>query len=134
MCDIDQYSEFVDNMLSSTSKNLNELVGRLETLHSVENCNIPGMITGATGLVCESAELKDIVKKVLFQGKDLSPEVLQHMKKELGDVIFYFVVMCKAIGTTPGKVIELNREKLNTRFASGKFSVAESEMRKKGDV
>jgi len=129
-----EYSSFVDSMLSEPSKNLDNLVDRLHLLNKVEGYNIPGLMTGSTGLVCEAAELKDIVKKILYQGKELTPELLQHMKKELGDVAFYFVVLCQALGTSPEEVIELNVKKLSNRFSGGKFSVEESEIRNKGDV
>ena len=129
-----EYSKFVDGMLSEPSKNLDKLVDRLHILNKVEGYSIPGLMTGSTGLVCEAAELKDIVKKVLYQGKEITPQLLDHMKKELGDVCFYFVVLCQALGTSPEEVIQLNVEKLSTRFSGGEFSVAESEVRKKGDL
>lgn len=131
---IEEYSAFVQCMLSEPSKYLNKLVERLKGLDTIEGCNIPGLMTGSTGLVCEAAELQDIVKKVLYQGKELSPELLLHMKKELGDVAFYFVVMCHAIGTTPTEVIELNVDKISERFCTGEFTIEESETRKDGDV
>ena len=131
---MEEYSGFVEGMLSEPSKNLDKLVARLQSLNAIEGYSIPGLMTGSTGLVCEAAELKDIVKKVLYQGKELTPELLEHMKKELGDVAFYFVVLCQALGTSPSEVIQLNVEKLSARFAGNKFSVEESEVRKKGDV
>ena len=135
MCEIKEYSEFVDSMLSAPTKKLNKFVERLEILdQSAEKCNIPSLMAGSTGLVCEAAELKDIVKKVLFQGKELTPELIEHMKKELGDVAFYFVLLCQAINTTPSEVMDMNMEKLSARFAGGGFSVKESETRKPGDV
>ena len=121
-------------MISEPTKRLDKLVERLEEIQTVEGLHVPGMMAGSTGLVCEAAELKDIVKKVLYQGKEVNPALITHMKKELGDVAFYFVLMCLALGTTPGEVVELNVEKLRDRFSSGKFSAEESEVRKVGDI
>ena len=131
---IEEYSDFVDGMLSEPSKNLDRLVERLQILNAVEGYSIPGLMTGSTGLVCEAAELKDIVKKILYQGKELTPELLEHMKKELGDVAFYFVVLCQALGTSPSEVIELNVAKLTRRFGGNEFSIEKSEIRSEGDV
>ena len=73
MCEIQEYAKFVDSMLSEPTKRLDKFVERLEVLDQrAADCNIPSLMAGATGLVCESAELKDIVKKVLFQGKELN--------------------------------------------------------------
>ena len=132
--DIDEYSRFVASMISEPTKRLDKLVERMEELHEIDNVHIPGFMAGSTGLVCEAAELKDIVKKILYQGKELNPELITHIKKELGDVAFYFVLLCQSLNTTPAEVIELNVEKLNGRFSGGEFSVKESEVRKEGDV
>lgn len=133
-CDIEEYSKFVGDLTSKPSKYLEALVDRLEELHTVQDCNVPGIMTGSTGLVCEAAELQEIVKKLIYQGKPLTKDIHTHMKKELGDVAFYFILMCRAIGTSPSEVIALNKEKLSARFANGSFSVKESEIRKEGDI
>ena len=130
----DEYIDFVIGLVSPASKNLEDLVSRLEYLDtSTDYINIPGMITGAKGLTCESAEVEDIIKKVVFQGKPLDEETLHHIKLELGDALFYFVLLCDALDTDPKEVMLMNIDKLSKRFTSGKFTVVESENRKEGD-
>jgi len=55
------------------------------------------------------------------------------MKRELGDVIFYWINACRALGIDPNEVIEENVNKLSKRYPNG-FSVERSEKREKGDI
>ena len=86
------------------------------------------------GLSSETGELAEIVKKVTFQGKPLTGETLFHMKRELGDIIWYWVNMCRALELDPNDVIAENVEKLKARYPGGKFDVFHSEHRQSGDL
>ena len=57
-----------------------------------------------------------------------------HIKRELGDIAWYFVNACRAIGENPSAVIEENVRKLEARYPGGAFDVHYSENRKDGDL
>ena len=55
------------------------------------------------------------------------------MKRELGDIIWYWVTACMALKLDPFEVIEENRKKLEARYGK-EFEVKRSEHRKDGDL
>jgi len=71
---------------------------------------------------------------VLFQGKPFNEDTREHLKKELGDVIWYWANACNALNLDPNEVISENIEKLQARYPGGKFDAKYSENRKKGDI
>ena len=79
-------------------------------------------------------EFQEIVKKILFQGKKLSEENHFHMKRELGDIIWYWINACRALGYDPNEVIAENVTKLESRYPGGHFDAFYSENRKEGDL
>ena len=56
------------------------------------------------------------------------------MKRELGDIMWYFVQACIALDVSPEEIIEMNVEKLKSRYPGGEFDVHYSENRKQGDL
>ena len=76
----------------------------------------------------------EIVKKMLFQGKPLNEDNLFHMKRELGDIMWYWINMCRALNLDPNAVIAENVEKLKSRYPGGEFDVYHSENRQQGDL
>jgi NTP pyrophosphatase (non-canonical NTP hydrolase) len=92
------------------------------------------MLTGAMGLCSESGELMEIVKKMVFQGKPLTEESHFHMKRELGDIVWYWTNMCRALNLDPNEVIAENVNKLKSRYPGGEFDVYHSENRQLGDL
>jgi NTP pyrophosphatase (non-canonical NTP hydrolase) len=56
------------------------------------------------------------------------------MKRELGDVIWYWINACNALGMDPNEVIEENVNKLISRYPGGNFDVHYSENRKENDL
>ena len=53
--------------------------------------------------------------------------------RELGDVLWYWVQGCTALGYTPQEVMEENINKLESRYPNG-FDVTMSENRQVGDI
>ena len=53
--------------------------------------------------------------------------------RELGDVLWYWVQGCTALGYTPQEVMEENINKLESRYPNG-FEVSKSEHRQEGDI
>jgi len=130
--DLSLYEHFVDSVTSEPSKNLDVWVNKLNDLQS-QGINPALLLTGSTGLAGESGEFSEIVKKLNWHGKDLTPDLRAHMQKELGDVIFYWMMCCQALNLDPNEVISENVNKLQARYPGG-FSVARSENRAEGDI
>jgi len=96
--------------------------------------NSARLVTGAIGLASEAGEFAEIVKKMIFQGKPCDEETIFHMKRELGDIMWYWVNAVNAIGEDPNEVIAENVRKLEARYPGGEFDAFYSENRKDGDL
>ncbi len=96
--------------------------------------NVPLLLCGAIGLGSETGEFQEIVKKMVFQGKPLTEETRFHMKRELGDIMWYWVNACRALDLDPNDVVAENVKKLEARYPGGQFDVYYSENRKAGDL
>jgi NTP pyrophosphatase (non-canonical NTP hydrolase) len=96
--------------------------------------NVPLLLTACLGLAAESGEFCEIPKKIIFQGKALTDEAVFHMKRELGDVMWYWINACRALGLDPNDVIAENVKKLESRYPSGSFDPYYSENRQEGDL
>lgn len=79
-------------------------------------------INALLGLSGEVGEINDAFKKHLFQGHQL---VVDHIKEELGDVMWYIALMCEALYLNLDDVMHNNIEKLKKRYPDG-FSVERS--------
>jgi NTP pyrophosphatase (non-canonical NTP hydrolase) len=129
---IRDYSDFVDAVTSNPSKDVDVFVERIREL-SQSGVNIPRLMTGANGICSEAGEFMEIVKKILFQGKPLNEDNVFHMKRELGDIMFYWINACIALNLDPMVVVQENFNKLSARYPDG-FSVTRSENRAVGDI
>jgi hypothetical protein len=96
--------------------------------------NVPLLLTAALGLAAETGEFCEIPKKIYFQGKPLTEENVFHMKRELGDVMWYWINACRALNLDPNDVIAENVNKLKARYPGGEFDVNHSENRQIGDL
>jgi len=92
------------------------------------------LLTAALGLTAESGEFTEVVKKIVFQGKPYNEDNVFHMKRELGDIMWYVAQACMALDTDFNEIIEMNVEKLKARYPGGEFDVHYSENRKEGDL
>ena len=70
---------------------------------------------------------------MFLQGKPPSEDNILHMKRELGDIMWYWTTACAALDLDPYEVISENQEKLASRYGE-KFEVQRSEVRKEGDL
>ena len=132
--DTQKYVEFVKEVTSNPSLDYAAFISRTNTLEIQEDCNVTQLLTAALGLTAESGEFTEVVKKILFQGKPYNEDNIFHMKRELGDICWYLAQACMALDTTFDEVIEMNVEKLLSRYPEGAFDVHFSENRKEGDV
>lgn len=141
--DLNKYAKFVLTVCSDPSKDLDALIDRLEELRDNYDVNLQGygpqvnlalLLTASTGLGSEGGEFQEIVKKIFFQGKPLNEENIFHMKRELGDIAWYWANACNALGLDPNEVLAENVGKLEARYPGGKFDAHYSENRKEGDL
>ena len=140
---IDDYARFVDTTTSAESKNTNKLVDRLGNLCGTtwhkgsergEEMQVARLLTAVIGMMAESGEFAEIVKKKVFQADSkFSESEIYHMKRELGDVLWYWAQGCLSLGFNPSEVIQENIKKLEKRYPNG-FEVARSEHRVEGDI
>ena len=129
---LNAYTDFVAAVTSESSNDLESMIERLRELN--ETVNIALLLTGGIGMASEGGEFNEIIKKCVFQGKPMNADTVFHMKRELGDIAWYFVNACRAIGEDPNDVIAENVRKLEARYPGGEFDVYYSENRKQGDL
>jgi NTP pyrophosphatase (non-canonical NTP hydrolase) len=132
--DLNKYKEFVEAVTSSESGNTEALANKIRNLEEESGVNIATLLTGAIGIASEGGEFAEIVKKCIFQGKPLDDETIFHAKRELGDIMWYWISSCRALGLDPNEVIAENVHKLKSRYPGGEFDVHYSENRQDGDL
>ncbi len=141
--DLKKYQEFVTAVTSEPSRDLTTFMNRLDYLDGNfdfekdqhgPDVNVPLLLTGALGLAAETGEFCEIPKKVFFQGKPLTEENVFHMKRELGDIMWYWINACTALNLDPNEVIAENVNKLKARYPGGEFNAHYSEIRQQGDI
>ena len=132
MIDLNKYKDFVKEVTSEESNDWAYTQARMYELN--DSINISLLLTGAIGIASEGGEFSEIVKKVTFQGKPMEDATKFHMKRELGDIMWYWINSCRALDLDPNEVIAENVEKLKARYPGGSFDVHYSENRKEGDL
>ena len=129
---LQQYVRFVDTVSSNPTKdtdNMIECVGIMEE----QGVKVSRLLTASIGLSGEVGEFNDIVKKVLFQGKEADEDTIKHLRSELGDVCWYLAQAMIALDTSFEEVIDMNIAKLSDRYPGG-FDALKSASRKVGDI
>ena len=81
------------------------------------------------GMSSEIGEINAIYQKV-FQGHEFDEE---HVKKELGDLLWFIAEYCTAMGFDLDDILEMNINKLKARYPDG-FEIQKSLHRKDGDI
>ena len=135
--DLNAYNDFVKKVTSGESLSSMQMYNRMidiETTESGMKVNAASLMTGAIGLSSEGGEFAEIVKKCIFQGKPMDDETIFHIKRELGDIAWYWITSCRSLGLDPNEVIAENVNKLKSRYPDGEFDVFYSENRKEGDL
>ena len=132
--DTEKYLDFVQGVTSAPSTNFGSLLARLNELESEHDADTCKLLTAALGLSAESGEFTEVVKKIVFQGKPYNEENIFHMKRELGDICWYLAQAFMALDTDFNELLEMNVEKLQSRYPGGTFDVHKSENRKEGDL
>ena len=113
--DFNNYSKFVDAVTSAESKDFIAFSDRIVSLDE-KGANIERLLTGAVGINSEGGEIMEIVKKLIFQGKKWDDETIFHLKRELGNVLWY-VVQCRiALDSSMEEIVGMNVDKLKARY------------------
>ena len=129
----DTYCDFVTKVTSDPSLDIESLKASLEDVQNNSDIDVPRLMTAALGLSSEGGEFVEIVKKMFLQGKPANEENIFHMKRELGDIMWYWVTACMALKLDPVEVILENQKKLEARYGK-EFTINQSEVRAKGDL
>lgn len=89
-----------------------------------------GLLNGVLGLTGEAGEVADLIKKGIFHQKGID---LEHLQKELGDVMWYIALICNSCGLDMDCVMETNIRKLEARYPEG-FDTYRANHREAGDI
>ena len=132
--DLNRYKDFVQEVTSNESNMTSALVGKMVDLEKETGVNISLLLTASIGMASEGGEFSEIVKKCIFQGKPLDDDTVFHAKRELGDIMWYWINACRALDLDPNEVVAENVRKLEKRYPGGSFDVYYSENRQEGDL
>ena len=143
--DLNHYREFVQKVTSDASNDLTTFMNTLDRIDANyelfdgemrhgPDINVPLLLTAALGMAAETGEFCEIPKKIFFQNKALNEEAVFHMKRELGDIMWYWINACRALDLDPNEVIAENVRKLQSRYPGGTFDPYHSEHRLAGDL
>ena len=124
------HRNFVNSVTSDATVNSEAFIDRLVMFQDgdMKWTEPQRLLTGGIGICSEGGELLDLVKKLLFQGKEPTPELREKIKLELGDVMWYVQQVLIWGGWSLNEVLAENTKKLSGRYPEG-FSVEKSENR-----
>jgi NTP pyrophosphatase (non-canonical NTP hydrolase) len=86
-----------------------------------------------SGMMSETGEVAEIIKKHFFHHHPMDDASRIHLKKEMGDQMWYWAVMCYAFDFDPAEILAINITKLIARYPEG-FSTERSLNRAPGDI
>ena len=132
--DLNKYQDFVAEVTSKESNYPDDFIARIKEINDTTTINPSLLLTAAMGLAAEGGEFVEIPKKIVFQGKPVNEENIFHMKRELGDIMWYWINACRALNLDPNDVIAENVRKLESRYPGGSFDAHYSENRQAGDL
>lgn len=127
------YTRFVDEVTSDESKDAQAFNDALDIIDETSGVSPERLLTAALGICAEGGEFTEIVKKCVFQGKPMDEHTIYHLKREMGDILWYIAQGCIALDTSIEDVLYMNIEKLEDRYPNG-FEAFRSENRKEGDI
>ena len=128
-----EYLKFTQEVTSNESKDGDAFAMRIRELQG-KGLPIERLLTAAIGISAEGGEFLEIVKKITFQGKEFNAAEKEHLKVELGDVLWYVAQACTALDLSLDDVIARNISKLAARYPEGHFNSYFSENRRIDDI
>ena len=129
---LNDYINFVDTVTSPQSKEMVDFKDAIEIMEE-QGINPSRLLTASVGLSGEVGEFNDIVKKIIFQGKEIDDDIKKHLKSELGDICWYMAQALMALDSSWEEVFDINVAKLSERYPGG-FDALKSASRKVGDI
>ena len=116
-----EHRMFVDDVTSDATRDCDVFLDRIEELQDGDMVwsQPQRLLTGAIGICSEGGELLDIVKKIIFQGKEPSEELRNKVKNELGDVMWYVQQVLITMEWDLEEVLAENTKKLSGRYPEG---------------
>ena len=130
---LEEYTDFVDKVTSEASKSSDKMRERINYLNS-KDIEMSRLLTAGIGLSGEVGEFNEIIKKIMFQEKTFDVVAHEHMKRELGDIMWYVAQACLALKVDLVDIINANKEKLAKRFPQKRFNEKDDASRDLGDV
>lgn len=112
-----------------TNKDYSQFVRDLQTPDRTDFVE-EAPLRAAVGLVGESGELLDKMKKVFWQRHPMTEAWFKEMILEAGDILWYLQDLCNFLGVSLDEIRDRNVVKLKERYKSGKFTITESVNRK----
>jgi len=128
-----EYLKFTNEVTSNESKDTEAFIIRIRELQT-KGLPIERLLTAAIGINAEGGEFLEIVKKIAFQGKEFTAGEKEHLKVELGDVLWYVAQACIALDLSLDDVLARNISKLSARYPEGHFNSYFSENRRIDDI
>ena len=129
---LNDYINFVDTVTSDTSKSQIDFIEALNIMQE-QGIEPSRLLTASVGLSGEVGEFNDIVKKIIFQGKEIDDDTKKHLKSELGDICWYMAQALIALDSSWEEVFDINVGKLSERYPGG-FDALKSASRRVGDI
>mgnify|MGYP001243715173 CR=1 FL=1 len=126
------YLEFVNAVTSKPSQDHESFVYRIQELEG-QGFPTERLLTASVGMCAEAGEFTEVVKKIIFQGKPVNEENLFHLKRELGDIMWYVAQATQSLGISMEEVLDTNIRKLSKRYPKGTFDSYFSENRAAND-
>ena len=130
---LEEYTDFVDKVTSEASKSSDKMRERINYLNS-KDIEMSRLLTAGIGLSGEVGEFNEIIKKIMFQEKTFDVVAHEHMRRELGDIMWYVAQACLALKVDLVDVINTNKQKLSKRFPQKRFNGEFDANRSTGDV
>ena len=122
----------MNTVTSDASKNTKDFKDALDIMEE-KGIDPSRLLTASVGLSGEVGEFNDIVKKLIFQGKEIDDDTKKHLKSELGDICWYMAQALIALDSSWEEIFDINVGKLSERYPGG-FDALKSASRKVGDI
>lgn len=84
------------------------------------------MLHMSVGLAGEAGEVVDLIKKHVINGHPINR---RELAEELGDVLFYLHGLCMHTDLSMDEILQGNIDKLNARYAEGRYTDHQSRAR-----
>ena len=127
-------------MRTNDGKNVDRLTDKIVKYHKFDpdlpGCDkraiidIGGILNASLGLSGEVGETVDLIKKWIFHESELDKT---HLKKEIGDIMWYISCMCHSFGFDLDEIMQMNIDKHLKRYPNG-FNAYDANHRKSDDI